>query len=196
VPSFSSLGELKAEIQVRTMAQHMWAAASHILQYKDEQNVPQPVKRSIYRVSALLETIDLEFERVLRQREIYRAALNVEASVETLNVDLLEKILDRALPSQNKSDEDYGELLSDLVRFGVNTGSKLTQIVKKHYDEIMTHEREMLTRLTSDSDEENGDDIFFNHAGLTRSAMHFEFGDEWDKYLQDQDYLCSQEFPE
>lgn len=56
---------LKAEVQVRTVTQHVWAAASHVLQYKQEASVPLPVRRSIYRVSALLETVDLEFERVL-----------------------------------------------------------------------------------------------------------------------------------
>lgn len=57
IPTFSQLGPLKAEIQVRTVAQHIWAAASHTLQYKQEQNVPVPVRRSMSRVSALLETV-------------------------------------------------------------------------------------------------------------------------------------------
>ncbi len=66
VPSFADFANLKAEIQTRTLAQHMWAAGSHKLQYKQEQSVPEPVRRSINRVSALLETVDLEFERVLQ----------------------------------------------------------------------------------------------------------------------------------
>ncbi|MDI7259042.1 MAG: RelA/SpoT domain-containing protein [Thermodesulfobacteriota bacterium] len=70
VPSFEEFRHLEAEIQVRTLAQHMWAAASHKLQYKQEDAVPPPIKRSIHRVSALLETVDLEFERVLGEREV------------------------------------------------------------------------------------------------------------------------------
>lgn len=35
-PSFSGLRSLTAEVQVRTVAQHIWAAASHKLQYEQE----------------------------------------------------------------------------------------------------------------------------------------------------------------
>jgi putative GTP pyrophosphokinase len=38
VPSRAGLGGLRAEIQVRTTAQHIWAAASHKLQYKHEES--------------------------------------------------------------------------------------------------------------------------------------------------------------
>lgn len=65
VPTLADFTGLRAEIQVRTLAQHIRAAASHKLQYKSESNVPAPIRRSIYRVSAILETVDLEFERVL-----------------------------------------------------------------------------------------------------------------------------------
>ena len=65
VPTMSDFQGYRAEIQVRTLAQHIWAAASHKLQYKQEKNVPPPLRRSIHRVSAILETVDLEFERLL-----------------------------------------------------------------------------------------------------------------------------------
>ncbi len=94
VPTMAQLGELQAEIQVRTLAQHIWAEASQTLQYKQEQNVPPVVRRAIYRVSALLETVDLEFERVLDQRETYRSTVEASATDEALNVDLLEKALE------------------------------------------------------------------------------------------------------
>lgn len=34
VPTLSGLGQLTVELQIRTLAQHIWAAASHKLQYK------------------------------------------------------------------------------------------------------------------------------------------------------------------
>src|SRR5262249_41621118 len=61
VPTMSAFGGTRAEIQVRTTAQHIWAAASHTLQYKNEASVPPGIRRAIHRVSALLETVDLEF---------------------------------------------------------------------------------------------------------------------------------------
>ena len=71
VPTMSDLGNVCVELQVRTLSQHIWAAASHKLQYKIESNVPKPLRRSIYRVSALLETVDIEFDNILIQREKY-----------------------------------------------------------------------------------------------------------------------------
>src|SRR5205814_10570211 len=62
LPSLADMRDIRAEIQVRTTAQHTWAAASHYLQYKNEDAVPPPIRRTIYRVSALLETIDLELD--------------------------------------------------------------------------------------------------------------------------------------
>src|SRR5260370_6276155 len=71
VPSFQDFSGFRAEIQARTLAQHIWAASSHILQYKLEQSAPAPVRRSIHRVSQLLETAHLEFERALNDPEEY-----------------------------------------------------------------------------------------------------------------------------
>lgn len=55
------LSDLRAEIQVRTVLQHAWAAISHKLQYKREEDVPQELRRRLFRLSALLELADEEF---------------------------------------------------------------------------------------------------------------------------------------
>ena len=52
---------LKAEIQVRTILQHAWAAISHALQYKHEEEVPRKLRRRLYLLSGLLELADHEF---------------------------------------------------------------------------------------------------------------------------------------
>jgi ppGpp synthetase/RelA/SpoT-type nucleotidyltranferase len=57
---------LKGEIQVRTLAQHIWAEASHKINYKNNQ-LPVTINRSIYRLSALLETVDLELQRIVQE---------------------------------------------------------------------------------------------------------------------------------
>jgi putative GTP pyrophosphokinase len=46
---------LRAEIQIRTIAQHAWASISHALQYKHESDVPTSLRRRLHRVAALLE---------------------------------------------------------------------------------------------------------------------------------------------
>ncbi|WP_420266646.1 hypothetical protein [Candidatus Magnetominusculus dajiuhuensis] len=53
------------EIQVRTLAQHLWAAASHYLNYKERKDVASPFLRPMGRISALLDMVDDEYDRLL-----------------------------------------------------------------------------------------------------------------------------------
>jgi putative GTP pyrophosphokinase len=55
---------LKAEIQVRTALQHAWAAIDHRLNYKRASEIPVELKRQLFRLSALLEVADDQFEAV------------------------------------------------------------------------------------------------------------------------------------
>lgn len=61
LPEWSELAGLKAEVQVRTVLQHAWAAVSHKLQYKREDDVPIQLRRKLFRLSALFELADDEF---------------------------------------------------------------------------------------------------------------------------------------
>jgi putative GTP pyrophosphokinase len=71
VPSFESFCDLTAEIQVRTAAQHIWANVSHLLNYKQKTQIPEPVLRVLNRSSALLEVIDNEFSLLLEKKDEY-----------------------------------------------------------------------------------------------------------------------------
>ncbi|EHB7710598.1 hypothetical protein JV469_004706, partial [Escherichia coli] len=116
VPSFSDFKNMKVEVQIRTLSQHIWAAASHKLQYKKEQSVPLPLRRAINRVSALLEVVDFEFERVLSEREGYVETSRLDRGT-MLDVELLKMIAASELPPDNKSDdENYDDLLSELIK--------------------------------------------------------------------------------
>ena len=58
---WKKFGDLHAEIQVRTVLQHSWAAISHALQYKKEVEVPRSLRRRLHRLSGLLELADEQF---------------------------------------------------------------------------------------------------------------------------------------
>jgi len=174
---------LRAELQVRTLSQHTWAEASHKLQYKRKEGVPIAIGRAINRVSALLETVDLEFERVLVERDSYRSALDVSGTKDILNVDLIEKTLDDLLPSANKDDdEDYADLLIDLNAFDVNTQQKLLDLVQKHFDASMLHDSQTVAEQLKSYRKDNLEPsdrlmrgVFFSHTGLVRTALRLEF---------------------
>lgn len=184
VPTFALLAGIHAEIQIRTTAQHIWASAAQVLQYKQEQSVPAELRRSIYRVSALLETIDLEFERLLTERDAYRQQLlnQPELPTERLNVDLLEKTLDDVLPEGNKSvKEDYGRLLVDLMKAGVQTRDQLLAMYDKHRNLVLKREAENVARnrrllengetVMGTTEDRARKGVYFSHAGLIRIAL-------------------------
>ncbi len=191
VPTFTAFSKFRAEIQVRTIAQHIWAAASHTLQYKQEVSVPATVLRSIYRVSALLETVDLEFERVLDEREIYRSKLNTSDIDKVLNVDLLEKILDYFLPAENKIlDEEYAQLLEELNMFEISTSDSLQKLLEKHQEKIKQQEADIIANkknivfFGNEETQRFNRGIFFTHTGLMRAALEAEFGVRWEEYME------------
>jgi putative GTP pyrophosphokinase len=190
VPTMAPMKGLRAEIQLRTTAQHIWAAASHALQYKHEESVPLPIRRAIHRVSALLETVDLEFDRVLQQRDSYRVEIGPASADEQLNVDLIENVLDSVFPAKNKSvgDEPYASLLAELEDRRVTTIRKLEELLRKHRNVAIAEDTELVEYVRSgrtDGPSLMPDDqmilrgAFYSHVGLARIALSREFGEHW-----------------
>lgn len=189
IPLFNGLSDYVAELQIRTISQHIWASASHRLQYKQQVSVPPSVLRSIHRVSALLETVDLELERVLLDREQYLSQLASDRSDHALNVDLLVRFLDISLPKQNKhKGEPYEDLLCDLITLGITTPSQLKQLFVKHLDNTLKDDAKK-ARLTLGSEvllDYSPEDqirifqgVFYTHVDLVREMIYQEFGRDW-----------------
>lgn len=186
LPSLTSLNDFCVELQVRTIAQHIWAAASHKLQYKQESGVPRPLRRTINRVSALLETVDLEFERVLDERRAYlQGSQAPQAATEPLNVDSLAAVLSELLPPENKKDdESYADLLSDLTALKIKTPEQLRGILTKRAEHARNSDRERVAELRAGTDsfdepgvsERVARGVFYAHVGLVREALRAEYG--------------------
>jgi putative GTP pyrophosphokinase len=85
------LVNLKAEIQVRTVLQHAWAAVSHKLQYKVNSEVPIELQRKLFRISALLELADDEFLGLKQNQENLSASikLNLEKGETEIPIDAI-----------------------------------------------------------------------------------------------------------
>jgi putative GTP pyrophosphokinase len=188
VPTMRKFAELRAEIQVRTASQHIWAAASHTLQYKKETHVPPPLRRTINRVAALLETVDLEFERVLTERESYAVEMEGNGDDLVLNTESLRRVLDEVLPADNldrDEPEEYAELVDELRSRKVLTTGQLRVLLRKHLAALLKDDKQHVQ--TSLREIESGIEpvgcpehritagVYFTHSGLTRRAMEFEF---------------------
>jgi putative GTP pyrophosphokinase len=68
---WNRFGGLKAEVQIRTSLQDSWATVSHALQYKKETDVPDGLKRKLFRLAGLFELADEQF-RVIRDESLQR----------------------------------------------------------------------------------------------------------------------------
>jgi ppGpp synthetase/RelA/SpoT-type nucleotidyltranferase len=201
LPTFANVGDLQAEIQIRTVAQHIWARASEELQYKREADIPSEMLRGIYRVAALLETVDLEFERVLEQRERYRSTVNVSGT-QSLDVDSLEVVLDELLPRENKDGrENLAELLEVLSNVGIGTPSKLQDLWSEYGTDVLRRQAEIMVksgdRLVESMEDwvkqevDNSDraialemlhrfrnGVLWNHFGLISAAIKLRNGED------------------
>ena len=196
----------RIEIQVRTLAQHLWAEVSHLLSYKNKESVPPPILRELNNAAALLENVDSSFERVLNERKKY---LNGIIDLETnkpLDVDLLQITLDALWPPENKLEkEPYEYLLFKLRKSEVDTQKKLTNLIRKHHDDAIkrsAREAEYLRNLITTHPPENGiiktssankvhtrsgitqelidkaeKGVYYGHVALTVTAIQFETGE-------------------
>ncbi|MBY4838556.1 GTP pyrophosphokinase family protein [Pantoea sp. DY-5] len=193
VPTLSEYSDFKAEVQVRTLSQHIWAATSHKLQYKQEKSVPLPLRRAIHRVSALLEVVDLEFERVLIEREEYIDKISDVSIMENdiaLDVDVLKSIAKTTLPIENElDDESFDELLSELIFNGIESASDFKEKLNKGLAEALADDKRRVRVLkTKDNEDGELDDIewsrvsrgvYYSHVGLIRIAMSNVMGDDY-----------------
>jgi len=169
LPIFIGYIDYKIEVQIRTLSQHVWADLSHKLQYKNENSIPKEISRAVYRVSALLETVDLEINRVFDLRDNY--IQNEIRKDNALNANTLELILDQVFPQNNKRPpEQYSDLISDLSAFNITTVQAINDILNKHSVSAIEMEKHM-SYMTGNP--------FYTHTGLASQAITREFGKPW-----------------
>jgi len=82
---------LKFEIQIRSVLQHAWAEIEHDLGYKSKASIPESYRRNFNRLAALLETADIEFDRLKGSLKDYEAEVP-----ELINSDPKRVTLDQA----------------------------------------------------------------------------------------------------
>lgn len=125
---------LKAEIQIKTVLQHAWAAIDHKLRYKSAIEVPKDLRRKLFRLSALLELADegfLELKNLTTniekryENEVKRGDLNVDINLLSLEAYFKSThILDNFIKIAKKS--DYNIIGIDLIYKDFDKLSEMT----------------------------------------------------------------------
>lgn len=80
---------LKCEIQIRSILQHAWAEIEHDLGYKGNSAIPDQYKRNFNRLAALLETADIEFDRLKRELTEYESEVGnlIKTAPQNVKID-------------------------------------------------------------------------------------------------------------
>jgi len=89
----------RAELQIRTLGQHLWAEMSHDAVYKNDDwiaTVEEPVRRRVNLMAGLIEVADQEFERLNRELPVDEAA-DLYRSLEKYYFSLTARRPDREL---------------------------------------------------------------------------------------------------
>lgn len=118
----------ECEVQIRTEAADVWARMSHSLMYKPgASEVPGDVRRSLYRLIALVELYDSEVERgveLLSKHPDFTRSNRLLAEAERIyrtftshpyNRDLSEEIVDVLLEAIEGGDATYGDQLVEFA---------------------------------------------------------------------------------
>lgn len=112
---WSRYANLTAEIQVRTVMQHAWAAVDHKLRYKpDVSDVPPTLLRRLSRLSALLEVADEQFETIGQEGRALQEEYTQDLQAGNLNIELDSLSIQSFLAATS--------YLKDFYRLGVEVG--------------------------------------------------------------------------
>ncbi|HHR6028534.1 TPA: GTP pyrophosphokinase [Providencia alcalifaciens] len=111
-PIYNNLGDLKFEIQIRTMLMHTWAAISHKTLYKQESDAPRHIRRTFGQLSALIELADEQFSRIKEMKIGYLDNDNFEEL--ELNSDTLLELMSKYFPDRDSFTESIPWLLTEI----------------------------------------------------------------------------------
>ncbi len=184
---------LKYEIQVRTFAQHIFADLSHKYSYKSGKFIPSSIKRPLFRIAALSETIDQEINRFEEERTKYINDYKPDPE-EQITLDNLKLFLTAKLEEFRNIEgkEDYDGLLRDLNHFEIKAIGDLDQLIDKHYAEFLKLEKRRLEQMIELAGEDNEfiakfveGNYIYSYVGTIRGILNQEFKTEWVQYKRD-----------
>ncbi|WP_397459010.1 GTP pyrophosphokinase family protein [Pseudomonas asplenii] len=168
---YSEYEGLKVEIQIRSILQHTWAEIEHDIGYKNEIEVPGPIKRKFSRLAGLLELADQEFISIRKEIEKYSRTLDKQMVARVRNIGLDSLSYEKFVTKNSacvRLDEvicqvgnyaigdfkDESRMVKRLAKFNVTTIESLSTLLESHEVNIIRMVR-ALRFLPDDDSEEN-----------------------------------------
>ncbi len=159
LPEFSAYKGLCFEIQVRTALEHAWAEIEHDRGYKLGGKLPSHLNRRFKLLAGLLESADLEFNRLTVEIEEYSSKIQKSIHENKLDYELTNIGLKQLFQNKYKNLElqDYelinetgNILITELNKFGLDTLSKLDKEIQKSINQYTFQSRNTILGFCRD----------------------------------------------
>ncbi len=140
LPEFSAYKGLCFEIQVRTALEHAWAEIEHDRGYKLIGKLPSYLNRRFKLLSGLLESADMEFNRLTVEIEDYKNNLNNDIEENKLDYELTTVGINQLINNKYKeylslssslNIESEKKLIQELESFGIETLNDLDKLINR-----------------------------------------------------------------
>jgi len=194
---YFGFGELKMEIQIRSILQHTWAEIEHDIGYKSAVEVPRQIRRRFSRLAGLLELADQEFIGIRKDLDIY--ALNIKEQMKDGGAEILiDKITLFNFVEVNKlCSKIDGEIsvirnaslgrisvssktIKNLEYIGIRTISTLEVKMKEFYPDILRRVEDVVRESVNiPKSIERGSSIFFLIQVVVAQRKDRSFVDEY-----------------
>ncbi len=150
-PAYPELNQIRFEIQMRTVLQHVWSAIQHDIGYKSEIETPKEYHRYLSRLAGMLELADDEFSRIRSSVNIYRRRiqsllekgdlkeleLNGDTFVSYISMHPFEK-LNRKIAAINQAEiqpTSFRPYLRILRQLGMQTLADVERMIDANFDD-------------------------------------------------------------
>jgi ppGpp synthetase/RelA/SpoT-type nucleotidyltranferase len=145
---YDEIKNLRFEIQLRTIAMHVWSTISHYLDYKSPHSVPSHLRKDFYSLSALFYLADSHFELFFRKGQESRLLVNKKAhdipamTGQEINLDTLATYLKQKFPEREHCEPDIvSDLVEELVAAGYTTIGELDTDLQRSMDAFILYEK-------------------------------------------------------
>lgn len=147
LPEWRFLKDRCFEIQVRTALMHAWAEIEHDRGYKLGGQLPSNLTRRFSLLSGLLESADLEFNRLTVEIEDYSKSLEININknetlhqeLTTIGIKLLVNNIFKNIEYRTSDDKTISEFINEFLTLHVNNLDLLKPMllaIKNHISKI------------------------------------------------------------
>ena len=139
LPEYATLGDMKFEIQVRTVLQHAWAELAHDRSFKFTVALPSKIERKINLYSGMLEIADAAFDEISKEIDAYRASLEdksfgqiSDAEIDSISLDRF--LVEASIPlSLSLSTEAMDIASTEVKQFGIRSIGELQNLMTEEF---------------------------------------------------------------